>query len=455
MRDLRKKALLESQKTVSRKARNRPESARSSVNQSPDVSPSNSRAPSRANSRPNSRPGSRYASEDEGASDDEYDVMTLGTNSASGDDVTGDDANNTWVERLQDRVGELQDRRRNLQGREETLAAYLHIVRYHFSENQIGRFSSEIIPALLRSVREGAGTEERLLALKAIMVTLLTCPSEKFATILLSTLKGVCQDAEEEGVKVQAIYALMVAATYGGGDDVGGEELLDFFHEIVESDGESMDAGNSGAVVAAALRAWVFIASFLDDMADRGEHVMDAFIEQLDSSDPEVQSSAGTNIAFLFEAARDHEKETGESSEMQHNMYRIMTRMGEIVRDSSKSISKRDRKQLRFNFNSIITSLERGVGPGYSTAGRGYNPHVGGAKARIQDGFAEFGHKETLRVQNEVLLIDTWLLHVRVEVLKMLLGGGLATHYVENPVVRDMLETAEVNFVSTGIDRKS
>lgn len=455
MRDLRKKALLESQKTVSKKARNRPDSARSSVNQSPDVSPSNSRAPSRANSRPNSRPGSRYASEDEGASDDEYDVMTMSTNSASGDDVTGDDANNTWAERLQDRVSELQDRKRNAQGREETLAAYLHLVRYHFSENQIGRSSSEIIPALLRSVREGAGAEERLLALKAIMVTLLTCPSEKFASVLLSTLKSVCKDAEEESVKVQAIYALMVAATYGGGDDVGGEELLEFFHEIVESDGESVDAGDSGAVVTAALRAWGFVASFLDDMADRGEHVMDAFIEQLDSSDPEVQSSAGTNIAFLFEAARDHEEETGESSKMQHNMYRIMTRMGDIVRDSSKSISKKDRKQLRFNFNSIVTSLERGVGPGYSTAGRGYNPHVGGAKARIQDDFAEFGYKETFRVRNEVLLIDTWLLHVRVEVLKMLLGGGLATHYVENPVVRDMLETAEVNYVSTGIDRKS
>jgi len=453
MRDLRKKALLESQKTVSRKARSKPESARSSVPHSPDGSPGNSRAGSRANSRPNSRPGSRYASEDEGASDSEYDVMTMSTNSASGDDGL-EDSGNGWTERLHDRVGELQDRKRNEQGREATLAAYLHLVRHHFSENQIGRFSSEIIPALLRSVREGAGEEERLLALKALMVTLITSPSENFSGVLLSTLKSLCQDAEEGSVKAHAIYALMIAVTYGGGGDSAGEELLDFILEIVESDGESVDAADSGVVVTAALRAWGFVASFLDDMAERGEQVMDAFIEQLDSTDPEVQSSAGINIAFLFEAARDHEEETGESSKMQHNMYRIMTRMGEIVKDSSKTISKKGRKQLRFNFTSIVTSLERGVGPGYSTAGRGYNPHVGGAKLRMQDNFEEFGYQETLRVHNEVVLIDSWLLHVRVEVLKMLLGGGLAAHYIENPVVRDMLETAEVNHVLTGTDRK-
>ncbi|KAK5663071.1 hypothetical protein OQA88_6487 [Cercophora sp. LCS_1] len=454
MRDLRKKALLESQKTVSRKARSKPESVRSSVNQSPDGSPSNSRAGSRANSRPNSRPGSRYASEDEDASESEYDFMTASTNSASGDDNV-DDPGNIWTERLRDRVGELQDRKRNAQGREATLAAYLHLVRHHFSETQIGRSVSDIIPALLRSVKEGAGEEERLLALKAIMVTLLTCPSERYSGVLVSTLRTLCQDAEEENVKAQAVYALMIAATIGGGSDASGEELLDFLLEIIESDGESVEAGDSGVVVTAALRAWGFVASFLDDMASRSEQVMDAFIEQLDSTDPEVQSSAGTNIAFLSEVAREDEEQTGENSRMQHNMYRIMTRMGEIVRDSSKSISKKDRKQLRFNFNSIVTSLERGVGPGYSTAGRGYNPHVGGNnKARIQEDFQEFGYQETLRVHNQVMLIDTWLLHVRVEALKMLLGGGLATHYLENPVVKDMLETGEVNFVASAADRR-
>ena len=74
MHDLRKKILLESGKTVSRKARSKPESGGSSTLHTPGGSP----LPSRASSRANSRAGSRYASEDEGFSDSEGDdVMTL------------------------------------------------------------------------------------------------------------------------------------------------------------------------------------------------------------------------------------------------------------------------------------------------------------------------------------------------------------------------------------------
>jgi hypothetical protein len=71
MHDLRKKILLESGKTLSRKARARPESGRSSAIHTPNTSPGHSRA--------GSRPSSRYASEDEEfGSDSEYDdVMTM------------------------------------------------------------------------------------------------------------------------------------------------------------------------------------------------------------------------------------------------------------------------------------------------------------------------------------------------------------------------------------------
>ncbi|KAK1760567.1 interferon-related developmental regulator 1 [Echria macrotheca] len=485
MHDLRKKALGESRKTVSRKARSKPQAPRSTATLSPDESPNNSQPGSRASSRPSSqispqrrsqpssqpssrpgsrpssrqrfryssRPVSRYATEDEAGSDSEDD-MTMSEYSGSGDDV--DDPASTWASHLLQRISELLDRKRNMQEREETLASYLHLVRHHFAENQIGRSSSDVIPALLRSAREGASEDERLLALKALMVTLLTCPSDKHFEYLFSGLKKLCQDAEEEDVKAAAIYALMIAARYGGGGDGDAEELLEFLVEIVETDGDCVNASDSVAVVTAALRAWGFVASFLDDMADRGEQAMDAFIEQLDSTEADVQSSAGTNIAFLFEAGREQEEETGDKPDFQHSMHKVMTRMGEIVRDSSKSVSKKTRKELRSDFNSIITSLERGVGPGYSTAG--WNLDAGNAtdRSHLQEGeLLEFGYRETLRVGNQIRQIDTWVLHVRVAILRMVFGGGLATHSVENPAVRDMLKTARVRVVPTGVERKS
>jgi hypothetical protein len=427
-------------KTISRKARSKPESGLSSLNHSPNGS--------RANSQANSQAGSRYASEDEfAASDSEIDdIMTMSTNSVSGDE----DAGGLWAERLQDRVAELQDQKRSsVQSREANLGGYNHLLKHHFAQRQLDRSVAELMPIFLKGVKSGASDEERLRSLRAFALTILTCPSETIFEEALPILKAACHDSEEETNKVEAIYTLCVAVTYGGGSSDAAEETLDFFLEIVESDGQSVNASDSGAVVTAALHAWAFVASHMDDLTAQSESAIEAFMEQLDSSDPDVQTSAGVNIALLFESARDYEEETGESFGMQYNQHRIVTRMGEIVRDSSKTVSKKGRRQLRSNFASIVTSLERGKGPGYSTAGRtGPNPHTGGPRTDEHGDFREFGYRQRIRIYNQFLLINTWSLHARVELLKILLGGGFGMHYLENPVVRDILSSAEVEFVS-------
>ncbi|AEO63495.1 359eed58-c15a-4c77-9416-c4d7adb7a5f7 [Thermothielavioides terrestris] len=448
MSDLRRRALAGG-KTVSRKARSKPESGLSSGNHTPNGSPGNSRAGSRANSRP----GSRYASEDEYASESENDdIMTISTNSVSGEDDPG----NTWAERLQDRVAELQDRKRSsVQGREATLGAYNHLLKHHFAQRQLDKSVAELMPILLRGIRNGSSDEERLRTLQAFTLTVLTCSPETIFEQALPILKAACQDADAENVKVEAIYALCIAVSYGGGSSTAAEETLDFFLEIIESDGQSVGAPDSGAVVTAALQAWAFVASHMEDLTVQSEAAIEAFIEQLDSSDPDVQTSAGVNIALLFEAAREYEEETGESFDMQYNQHRIMTRMAEIVRDSSKSVSKKGRRHLRSNFSSIVTSLERGKGPGYSTAGRaGPNPHTGGPRTDEQGEFREFGYRERIRIYNQFLLINTWSLHSRAELLKTLLGGGFGIHYLENPIVKDILGSADVEYIPNAKSRK-
>ncbi|KAJ4302308.1 hypothetical protein N0V88_002451 [Collariella sp. IMI 366227] len=442
MSSLRRRAL-GAGKTISRKARSKPESGLSSANHSPNGSPAHSRAGSQANSRP----GSRYASEDEFASDSEYDdTMSVGTGSVSGGEEDASD--NTWAERLQDRVTELQDRKRSsVQGREATLGAYSHILKHHFAQRQLDRSVAEILPIILRGIRSGASDQERLRSIKAFTLTILTCPSETVFEQAQPVLKAACNDAEDEEIKVAAIHALCFAVTYGGGSSTAADETLDYFLEIIESDGQFVGATDSVAVVTAALQAWAFVASHMDDLIEQSEAAMETFMEQLDSSEPDVQTAAGVNIALLFESAREHEEETGEKVDMQYNQHRIMTRMGEIVRDSSKSVSKKERRNLRASFASIVTSLERGKGPGYSTAGRsGPNPHKGGAKTDDSE-FHEFGYKEKIRIHGQILLIDTWSLHARAEMLKILLGGGFGAHYIENPVVREILSSAEVEFV--------
>jgi hypothetical protein len=372
--------------------------------------------------------------------------MTIDTNSVSGEE----DATNTWAERLQDRVTELQDRKRSsVQGREATLGGYNHLLKHHVAQRQLERSAADVMSILLKDIKNGSSEEERLRAIKAFTLTVLTCPSDTIFAQALPVLKSACHDSEadEEAIKVETIRALSVSVTYGGGSSHAAEEVLDFLLEIVESDGHSVDAADSGPVVTAALQAWAFVASHMEDLTVQFEAAIEAFVEQLDSSDPEVQTSAGVNIALLFESARDCEEETGESFDLQYNQHRIITRMSEIVRDTSKTVSKKERRNLRFNFSSIVTSLERGKGPGYSTAGRsGPNPHTGVSNSDWGE-FREFGYREKIRVYNQFLLIDTWSLHARVEVLKSLLGGGFGVHYLENPVVRDILSGVGIEYL--------
>lgn len=442
MHDLRKKAMLESQKTVSRKARSKPDdSPRSAANLSPGGSPSNSRAGSRANSRPNSRPGSRYASEAEANTDSEHDDVTISTNSASDDE--DDESSSPWLDRLQVRVKELLDRKRNLADREETLRAYIHLLRHHFAQDGIEDSVSEIYSALLKGARSGGSRTERLLAIRSLALTMLTCRSETIFGHVYEPLKQVCDNADEEDIMTEAIYALGIATTYGGGDESDGGKFLDYLFEIVESDGEYVGAHDNGAVVAAAIQVWAFVATHLSDVTDRTESAIEAFLEQLDSTNAEVQTNAGSAIALLFENHRESEEAAGETPTSEYNKHRINTRISEIVKSSSKSVSKKNRKDLRAHFLSIVTSLERGVGPGYSTAGRpAENPHD--ASGGPSDEFHEFGYRDKIRVRYWILTIDTWLAHTRVAVAKTILGGGWTTHYLENATVREMLEPVDL-----------
>ncbi|KAB5525717.1 interferon-related developmental regulator-domain-containing protein [Coniochaeta sp. 2T2.1] len=441
MHDLRKKILLESGKTVSRKARARPESGRSSAVHTPTTSPGHSTA------------GSRYASEDEdySGSDDYDDVMTVSTNSL-GEDQDGEAAGTVaaWPDRLRDRIAEMTNlKRSSVQGREAALNAYLHLLRHHYAKSIVDVSFADIMTSLVRSIRSGDSADERTLAMRALNVTVLTCPSNNVYDRVFQTLKTVCEDNEEEKVKVAAIQSLSASALYGGGDPGAYDEVLQFLVEIIESDGGSVDAQDNGAVVTAALQAWGLVASYVPDLLDQADQAMDAFMEQLDSTDADVQTGAGSNIAQLFEAARQREEETGEKFDMQYNQHRIMTRMAEIVRESSKAISKRDRRHLRSSFTSIVTSLERGKGPGYSTARKDATADPDGELHH-----QEFGYREKLRVHDQLMVIDSWSLQARVEGIKALLAGGFPIHFMDNPLLEEILADAEVEQLASAVDRK-
>ena len=197
MHDLRKQALLESHKTVSRKARSK---------QSSMVS---SRPLSAVNSRVASRNISRAGSDDEdgGALSDETSLRYVTLPSCvsyqhgihhsflrcriiclnmadsdfscsvnSNEDVlVGEDIDQpseSWRTELADRIEETIDRKRSSgQGRETTLASYIRILTGRYAEEQIRGKENDLVASFLKSIKTEVSEKETILALKGNLLS--------------------------------------------------------------------------------------------------------------------------------------------------------------------------------------------------------------------------------------------------------------------------------------------
>lgn len=80
---------------------------------------------------------------------------------------TAEDVTEAWKQDLGDRMEEIIDRKRSsTQGREATLAAFGHILMSHYAFEEIQQKTSELFPALLKSIKSESSEKETSLALR-------------------------------------------------------------------------------------------------------------------------------------------------------------------------------------------------------------------------------------------------------------------------------------------------
>lgn len=432
MRDLRKKALLESGKTTSRKAKSK------------DSTPPTSRPMSRQNSSTPSRVQSRAGSDDEGDFSDgtEWSTNSIDALVASGElDGDGSDA---WMAALDERINALIDRKRSsTEGREDVMRGLNILLTKHFARNELKHKVGELLPALLKSVKSAQSEREIILATKALALILITDPSEDLYDEVQSTFKTTIHDSTYEAAKTAAIHALGVATFYGGATIEETEEVMDFLLDIISSDGAVVNAEDDPNLVIAAIEEWGFLATQIDDMEEMTEAAMDAFVEQLESNDIGVQIAAGDNIALLYEksyteAESDDEADDadevdadGDRMVRRYTVYRQTHHLQQILerlaKSSSKRISKKDRKNMHIEFNDILNTVEKPTrGPRYSTA--------------LDEDGREYGSRMRVAIHGGgKMTIDKWWKLHRLNGLKRLLQSGFMVHYESNQTVFDSL----------------
>lgn len=431
-RDLRRRAL-EVHKTVSRRAQAKQASADSSAKGSPATSRVASRNPS----------------------DDENDFSDSATNYsvASVDDLLQDDLDqpmDVWIQNLNNRIEQIIDRKRSsVQGREESLEAFSRILMAHYAREEIEPRLSELIPAVLRSVKAGDSERETILALQAVGLLVMTCPLDTMYEDFSRAVKRAIQDSEHSAVKVEAIHALGVAAFYGGAGQEEIEAIMSFFLQVVETDGEYIEANDDGNVVTAALEKWGFLATIAEGLEDTAEEKMEVTVEQLDSSDVNVQIASGECIALMFEKSwseltaeeekNDNDIDTNNADpsapvfRKRYTVYeredQLKLKLEELAGLSTKRMSKKDRKSLHSSFNDIVSTMEYpNRGPRYSTA--------------IDESTGKpYGSRMTVGIggKNDKLTITSWEQLHRLKALRRVLHAGLVVHYSENDIVFETL----------------
>lgn len=280
---------------------------------------------------------------------------------------------------------------------------------------------------------------------------LVTEPSEHIYDSIAGTTKNLITDSEVINIKIAAIHALSVATFYGGASLDETQDVMDFFLEIVSSDGHFIDAPDNPEIVTAALDEWGFLATQMEEMEETSEEPMDAFVEQLDSSDVSVQVAAGENIALLYEKSwteldddeerprtnsdadsDEEEEESAKGMAKRYTVYRqehlLIKSLESITKVSSKRISKKDRKSLHSNFADILSTVEHPTrGPRYNAAISNETNKVYGSRMKVSIG-----------KQYEVV-IDKWWKLIRLKALKRVLQGGFLVHYEDNSVVSESL----------------
>ncbi|EER24326.1 hypothetical protein D8B26_005448 [Coccidioides posadasii str. Silveira] len=466
----------ESKKTVSRKSAKRDADRLTSLIYSSPSAISASRQNSRDVSRNASRDGSRNVSRDisrvqsrvqsrvvsrdasispsRDQSDDEYETSSeSGTcpSTASWDERGYEDfeAGIKQDRPLATVVNDLIDRKHNsLQAREENLAAYGRILARHYAADEMEHNVGTLLTAFLQSIKQESTEKETILALKAIALTAVTTLSGAVYDKTGSVVRRKIAGSSSLAIKSAAIRCLGASAFFGGASE---DELLDemeFLMEIIMSDGHFIETPDDPEIVTAALQEWGLLATGVDDLEHLSEDAMETFADQLDSTEPEVQTAAGQNIALLYEKSFSPQEEDEEIDESEydlqishddisqddyrddngallvqrykpyHNTPAIEGKIQDLAKISGRHISKKSKRTLHMHFDAILTTIE--------------NPRHGPRfRQSIDHEKSEsYGTRAGLKFHRFAPLnLNRWWKWCRMAALQRLLAGGIVEHY--------------------------
>ena len=304
------------------------------------------------------------------------------------------------------------------------------ILTSHYIADVLFGKVEDLVSGFVRSVRTETSEKETILALKALALTAITFSNNTIYENAGTVIKNCISDSQSMATKVAAIHTLGNCLTFGGAGEDETAETMTFLLEIASSDGSFVEATDNANVVAASMQVYAYLATEIEDLEAESEDAIATFLDQLDSSEAEVQIAAGEAIALLYEksytpieddesspeaSAEDDSNGDGDGSLIKrynayHNTDEVLEKAQALASLSTKAMHKNSRRKLHQTFTSIMITVE--------------NPKLG-----LQ---THNSSRMTVRVHKTgEMKVDTWWKLMRLNALRRLLAGGFVNHYYE------------------------
>lgn len=332
-----------------------------------------------------------------------------------------------WTQIFDETIEALLDRKHSsAQSREESLTRLIHYMTSHVTTKTFHGREVQLTQAVCKIQRAAKTEKEIILCIRALAIIYITCPqTETLRGLIRPALTAVVNDSQYTLAKACALGAQAVVELVFQ-DVVEVRSLVEFLVEVIENDGNTIDAPDDGTVVAAAIDALALMFTVLQDslQMDEVRDVSPCLVDQLESADSQVRIAAGEAIALLFElTAIDPDDDEAlvqykDHSPVQDLAY-LEQKLASLSTTSSKRQSKDSRREQHSTFRDILATVSAP------------NSHA--------------APTETLKLgktskPGNTLYITTWLQGIRLNSLRKLLGTGLLAHLKKNGIVREILQ---------------
>lgn len=280
-----------------------------------------------------------------------------------------------------------------------------------FIENQ----QMTICDIVERSLKKGKGAEIEASAKLSVLLGLqLHDPEEVYKECKALMTQIVNDKTASPAARASVATSLAGLCFLGGGEMAEVVNIMSVLENIFSASYAKAEWSLPSfptevtALHSACLSAW----SLLLTLQSSGEvyRIANPLIQKfhglLASSDVELRITAGEAIALILEFAYDYD----EDFEIEDMESLIQTLKG-LATDSSKSRSKKDRKEQRSSFRDILRAVEEGDPP-----------------------------SEKVKFGQEVLYLDCWYKKLQYEWFCKVLGSGMNLHLSSNYMIREVFE---------------